>query len=442
MNLNKYTKAELISKLNKTTELDTKKGSIINQFKSYLSQIWDLILTFKNLLVKLTLISFFIKIFRKYKILRRMWTVLNTIVMSIFSLSLIDKFGFDLIKIFSSEFKSVFTNAIDYLSNTRFYEYLNNLFSNEDKIISNNEEIKEKSHNILKNRGNPGGVWTPTDSPEHKVSEWLKSKQENISEEFNEESAYSNYKTYLIILGLVIGSCFVWVYFNEIKDTGSNFKDWIQSFWGNGDPGNNNDPNLPADNRISQRAELERIIKEKTKETNVKISDLLADKGKISSPSLEDLNDKVQESWSSSTSPTGSSSSTETIKASTSSKVKIDSPLEDYFIDLGSVVDNSKVIEDKTYLINLKDSWKQAIKPELRESIDFVENHLSKGELDDTVYITKLLEEISRKNLIYIKELLSNKDRIAPSKLIYLIDINKNVDNWIEKMRSEISKFE
>lgn len=448
MNLNKYTKAELISKLNKSTN-QVNKNSIIIKLKSYLSQIWELILTLKNLLVKLTLITLLIKIFKRYRIFRRIWTVINTIVMSIFSLSLIDNFGFDFIKNFLFEFKSVFTNAIDYLSNTRFYEYLNNLFSNKDKFISNKDKIiskneenisnkKEKSHNIPTNKG---GVWTPSDSTEHRVHEWLKRREEKIHDESNEESTYSNYKTYLIIFGLVITSCFLWVYFDEIKDTGSNFKEWIQSFWGNGDPANNNDPNLPPENRISQRAELERLVKEKTKETNSKISDLLVEKEKIISPSLEDLNEKVQDSWNSSTSPNGSTSSSETIKPS-SSKVKIDSPLEDSFIDTESTVNNSKVIEDKTYLLKLKDSWKKAIKPELRESIEYVEKHLPKSELDDASYVTKLLEEINRKNLDYLIDLSKNKDRIEPSKLIYLKDINKNVDKWIEEMRSEISKFE
>jgi hypothetical protein len=106
------------------------------------------------------------------------------------------------------------------------------------------------------------------------------------------------------------------------------------------------------------------------------------------------------------------------------------------------VVENSKVIENKTSLVNLKDSWKQAIKPELRESVAYVENHLPKGELDDTKYISGLLEDINRKNLNYLKELSNNQNRIQPSKLIYLKDINKNIEEWIEKMRSEINKFE
>jgi hypothetical protein len=310
MNLNKYTKDQLINKLKRLdNKNESNQISIISQIKSYFVRIWELILTFKTVLMKLTLISLIINLFKKYKLFRKFYFILNTIVMSIFSISLIDNFAFDFIAKFLAEIRSIFTNSVDYLSNTQFYKYLNNLFSNKEKIITGdkvikekiisgdkvikensnyNEVIKEKSKDNLKNQG----VWTPTDSPQHKLSEWLKRKEENIAEESNEESVYSNYKRYLIIMGLVVGSCFVWVYFYDIKETGSNLKNWIQSFWGNGDPGNNNAPDLPPESRISQRAELERLVKEKTKETNEKISDLLVDKGKskMSSPSLEESN--------------------------------------------------------------------------------------------------------------------------------------------------------
>jgi hypothetical protein len=158
MNFKKYTKAELISKIkssqeqldNKLNKLDklNKIGteySIIIQINSYFSQIWDLISTFKNLLVKLTLISFFIQLFKKYKIFKRLWKLLNTIVMSIFSLSLIDNLGFEFIKDFLTEFKSVFTNIIDYLTNTQFYEYLTNLYSTKEEQTTSEKSSKSRS---------------------------------------------------------------------------------------------------------------------------------------------------------------------------------------------------------------------------------------------------------------------------------------------------------
>jgi sugar-specific transcriptional regulator TrmB len=74
MNLNKFTKAELISKFKKLeskNDSNNNQNNFINQIKTYLSQILDLILTFKNILIKITMISFFLQIFKKYRIFRR-----------------------------------------------------------------------------------------------------------------------------------------------------------------------------------------------------------------------------------------------------------------------------------------------------------------------------------------------------------------------------------
>jgi hypothetical protein len=72
MNLNKFTKAELISKLKRS---DVKNNNKINEGgnnQTAFSKLIELILTFKNILIKLTLISFLIKIFKKYSLFRRL----------------------------------------------------------------------------------------------------------------------------------------------------------------------------------------------------------------------------------------------------------------------------------------------------------------------------------------------------------------------------------
>jgi len=49
--------------------------------------------------------------------------------------------------------------------------------------------------------------------------------------------------------------------------------------------------------------------------------------------------------------------------------------------------------------------------------------------MDDTRYITGLLEEINRSNIEYLKELESVSTNIKGSKLTYLNEIGKNVNN-------------
>jgi hypothetical protein len=81
MNLQKYTKTELINKikqqnvlnhnlLDKVQKEDSNKNSISNQIKSYFTQIFNLLSLFKDIFIKLTLINFFIQIFKRYKIFR------------------------------------------------------------------------------------------------------------------------------------------------------------------------------------------------------------------------------------------------------------------------------------------------------------------------------------------------------------------------------------
>jgi hypothetical protein len=83
--------------------------------------------------------------------------------MSIFGISLIDNFGFEFINNLLNEFKIIFGNTINYLSNTKFYDFLNKLFSNNEtesetpsrsieKTMSG--EYSENESKIRENKGN------------------------------------------------------------------------------------------------------------------------------------------------------------------------------------------------------------------------------------------------------------------------------------------------
>jgi hypothetical protein len=445
MKLQNYTKAELISKLNKIkNDRIEQKSSIINKLKSYLSKLIELIINFKSILLKITLLTFFMKIFRKYRILRRIWNILNAIIISIFGISLLDNFGMEFISNLFKEIKIILGNTVNYLTNTNFYIFLNKLFSNpsseiESKSNSRESMIKEISHETTRNESKTSESIRPNNR-NSKISEWLKPESKIDDNEVIEES---NNSKYYYIIGILVISALAWFYLDEIKTGGSSILEWIKSLRGDNDPGNNN-RNLPIEGRINPRAELERLVRERTIGTEEKLSDLIdKSKGKsvrVMSPSLEDLNEKVQESWNAS--PTSSTSSIETVKASTSSietvnpsEVKTESP----FPLSGSFQAN---IEDKYSLLDLKTKWKDIIKSDLRQSIEYVEKHLPKNELDDTTYINGLLEDITNKNINYLKDLNNNSTKLKASKLIYLTEVGKNVDEWVEEMRTEINKFE
>uniref|UniRef100_UPI0031F46F18 hypothetical protein n=1 Tax=Russula emetica TaxID=152958 RepID=UPI0031F46F18 len=145
INLNKYTKAELISKYKefKSNKENNSKLDIIHKINflikinTYLSKIWDLMLTFKNIITKLTLISFFIKIFRKYRIFRRLWMLMNIIVITIFGISLLENLGIEHIQHLFNEIRFIISNIVDYFTNTHFYNYFTKLFSNNESDLTN-----------------------------------------------------------------------------------------------------------------------------------------------------------------------------------------------------------------------------------------------------------------------------------------------------------------
>jgi len=86
--------------------------------------------------------------------------------MSIFGISLLDNFGLGFLKNFIMEIREITYSVIDYLSNTNFYKYLNNLFNKEipsskkiDKsrplIEENTTETIRNETSIRRNQGNP-----------------------------------------------------------------------------------------------------------------------------------------------------------------------------------------------------------------------------------------------------------------------------------------------
>ena len=91
-NLNKYTKAELISKF-KTLENK-------NSNKSFSQLIINSLLLYKSLILKLTLITLIIKWIKKYSLVRKLWHIFSLISSTLLGFSLIDIYGFDFFFVF------------------------------------------------------------------------------------------------------------------------------------------------------------------------------------------------------------------------------------------------------------------------------------------------------------------------------------------------------
>jgi len=89
MNLNKFTKAELISKFKSLeTKAKTNENDQSNQTLS--SLIITTLINFRKILLKITLVAFLIRTLKKYSLFRRLWSIFNWLVMAIFGFSLMD----------------------------------------------------------------------------------------------------------------------------------------------------------------------------------------------------------------------------------------------------------------------------------------------------------------------------------------------------------------
>jgi len=426
--------------------MDNINKSILKQIKIYLAQFWDLILTFKDILVKLTLISFFLQIFRRYKIFRRIWFTLNTIVMSIFGISILDNFGFEFIKNFLNEIKFITINIIDYFSNTQFYHFLNNLFSEKEKEVTTpSSGTTDKTPISMKIERDQTEI-NQDNRPDSRIVEWLKpDAKEEIKEEIQEEAF--NYNKYLAIAGLLIASCLVWVYFDDIKTGSVSFVEWIKSFWPGNDP--DNDPGARARMKEKwekafndmksldeQRDKLKREIISDPSSSHIKTEssiDKYFPEKSMTSPSLENLNEQAKESWSRTSSPTSSNSSTETIKPMTES---FTSSSNETVKAMTESKDSSKLMHEKlAQAAFYQTNWRNLIDPDIKGKIKIVEKLIRSKKPENQDSVRELafnFVDILQTYNSYVKEIIDNKNiETQAANVETMREISFQLRKWI-----------
>lgn len=286
---NKYTKAELISKFK---ALDIKNS---NSNQSIFTKILIYILLIKSLILKITLITFLIKWIKKYSLIKKIWHVISTIASTLLGISFIDIYGFDL---------------ISWIRDTQIYKWFSELIIT-PKVIDKNsadESIPSYMRETDKN--------TTRNESDHEIMKRLKEiiyKESDpiVEDKLNQENT-PFYKNKYFILGSLIISCGIsWYYFDEIKTGYGSIIDWLNSFrrGSSGDTtgSNTNNSSTPIANNI--QSELNRLFPEK--QQDIELIDIKG-KGKnvLTSPSLEDLNQKAEDSWNESTSSKSDDSST------------------------------------------------------------------------------------------------------------------------------------
>lgn len=335
------------------------------------------------------------------------------IVMTIFGISLLDNFAFDFFSNFIKELKYITHNIILYITQTHFYVYLSEIFKGPSKDIVETTETPSREQTNISRKNTTDESWIKESQKgikesnrDSKISEWLKPVKENIpNEQIEDTSFYDQWRFYILTGTIIVAGCFIWVYQDEIKSTWTSFYEWAMSFRpGPGDNSGNPTQNSGQHTRSNIQDRLKEALNKDlpspvielednlTKEV-IKSSESIKGKEVLTSPSLEDLNNKAAKSWNEGTSSPGSDSSDITIKPlysseATSSKAKLvsidelspsessvtgsihksslDANLEDVSSSLTST-NLEKVVR------SLNPTWKDLIKQEYSEKVKLIE---------------------------------------------------------------------
>jgi hypothetical protein len=321
-NLNKFTKVELISKLENITKEKLENSKSVNwyrAFTSYLGEILNLFNLIKEVLFKLTFITFIYKILRKYTIIRKFGLYIYRIFIGVFGFTFVNHFGFiDISSEFWNHIIFIYSMIIDYFKD--IYNKLNEYF------YGKSEETPEPKDPLMIRNS------------------WIESTKPELTEV--ESNSYIKY--YIIAGVLIIGGCFIYCYWNDIIGNTNSWYDTIRDYIRGVDPRPDNDGD-------SSRINLERSRIYPPKD----IPEIKVSSPPLTSPSFDDLTSKANESWGS-----DSSSSTETLKpVASSSNTTIEN------------LNDNKLFKDK--LVDIKfwvQNWRKIISKDVLEKINSVED--------------------------------------------------------------------
>jgi hypothetical protein len=211
--LQQHTKAELISKLN---------GLKSNNNPTFFSNFMTFLLAFKSFILKITLIALIIKIFKKYSIIRKLFTIINTILFSIFGISMIDIYEIE-------SLSKIFHKLIDLFSN--FHSNLLELFGKRGDI-----PVKSPSIPMRGIQPETTGIQTGND-PSNRIIERFKQLINKDQDEIIQDENTPYYKNkYVILAGLLVLSGLTWYFYDDIKPVGSSILAWINLFRSRPDP--------------------------------------------------------------------------------------------------------------------------------------------------------------------------------------------------------------
>jgi len=376
-NLNKYSKAELINKVKK---LDNKNSNQNN--RSLLQLILDNIFYFKGLIIKITLITFIMKWFRKYSIIQKLWHIFSLIGNTILGYSLFDIYSLDI---------------ISWIKDSQIYNWYLGLF-NTHKIEKVEDAIPSFMRSTIENENGD----SESSQRSSKNFGWINQTK------IEDETQPFYYNKYFLIGALSLTTLISWYYFEEIKTGYVSIMDWINSFRPtppdsstgsntNSSTGNNTNSSTTS-NRLDIQQRLGIYFKEPAADITKDIelvdstqpvaADSIIDKGKgvLTSPSLESLNNNATNSWAEGSSSPKSDSSSSTI---TPSNLAESSKLSESVLAIPYITNNWKELLPKDFIKRIKiidDIWSSEKDITLEES-DVIITALAQLQVDYNFFV-------------------------------------------------------
>ena len=220
-NLEKFTKAELISKLEKlnkkelqnSIKSENSKSEVSKSVKNEPIKIWDLILEilskFRSLFLSLSVVAILIRIFKNYKSIRAILKVANYVILALFGMSLYEAFGLAFIVKIFGEIKNISTAVMVYLTESTFYQYLGSIFN----ISKEDQSVRDKYKNPVEYD------WKAEYEKEQRKREWDEWRNRNIyNKHDNEDNREINTNLIIVTILALGGSIAIWYYGKDALD--------------------------------------------------------------------------------------------------------------------------------------------------------------------------------------------------------------------------------
>lgn len=233
------TKTELVEKFKelsssktlkdlKKDEVNTDKNKItFKEFlKTYYSKISNFIIKYKNFITKIALFTILIKYFRKIKLLRFLFRIINYIFLSTLGIFISDIYG---LKEIIAEIEYYWMNYVNFIHESKIYKTLVKIFhivsdENKSEVIEDKSKIVENKseliEDLLKSKSNLNDSEIPSSGNELKNEKIVHDKTSGGDEKEN----WFELKKYFLIGISIVSLTFIYIYWDSISELIKNVK--------------------------------------------------------------------------------------------------------------------------------------------------------------------------------------------------------------------------